>query len=71
MKLEALVITAFIAALIAIVVIIGGAIAENDHQAYAAWIKLTDNPKHLSFREWQSLKSATTDTQPQFIYIHQ
>lgn len=27
----------------------------KDREGYAAWVKLTDNPKKLTFEEWRSL----------------
>ena len=28
---------------------------KEDKQAYAAWVKVTDNPKKLSYDEWKAL----------------
>ena len=28
---------------------------DKRHTAYNAWVKLTDNPKHLTYEEWRAL----------------
>lgn len=62
-----------VAALFLLLCIFGFAHDEHRRQeelveAYAAWVKLTDNPKQLTFEEWRLLVSVNRQEDKQPIY---